>query len=62
MPISGKELAKRFKKIGFEEIRRGGKGSHIKLKKGNKTVIIPSHKEIRKGLERALIKQLEENK
>lgn len=59
MPISGKELAKLFKKDGYEEVKGGGKGSHIELRKGNKTVIIPGHKELKKGLEMALRKQLE---
>ena len=59
MPISGKDLAKLFKKNGYEEIK-GGKGSHMKLRKGNKTVIIPAHKELKKGLEIALRKQLDE--
>ncbi len=59
MPISGKELAKLFKKQGYEEIKKGGKGSHIKLRKGNRTIIIPGHKELKKGLELALRKQLE---
>ena len=58
MPISGKELAKLFKKQGYEEVKGGGKGSHTKLRKGNKTVIIPGHKELKKGLEMALRKQL----
>ncbi|HLB52830.1 MAG TPA: type II toxin-antitoxin system HicA family toxin [Chlamydiales bacterium] len=59
MPISGKELAKLFKKQGYEEVKGGGKGSHMKLRKGNKTVIIPGHRELKKGLEMALRKQLE---
>lgn len=62
MLISGKELAKLFKKFGYEEIKGGGKGSHMKLRKGNKTVIIPGHKELKKGLEMALRKQLEGDK
>ena len=62
MPISGKELAKLFKKQGYEEVKGGGKGSHMKLRKGNKTVIIPGHKELKKGLEMALRKQLEGEK
>lgn len=62
MPISGKELAKQFKKQGYEEVKGGGKGSHMKLRKGNKTVIIPGHKELKKGLEMALRKQLEGDK
>ena len=62
MPIGGKELATLFKKHGYEEVKGGGKGSHMKLRKGNKTVIIPSHKELKKGLEMALRKQLEGDK
>ena len=62
MPISGKELAKLFKKNGFEEVKGSGKGSHMKFRKGNKIVIIPAHKELKKGLERALRKQLKEYK
>lgn len=62
VPISGKELAKLFKKQGYEEVKGGGKGSHMKLRKGSKTVIIPGHKELKKGLEMALRKQLEGDK
>lgn len=59
MPFSGKELIKLFQKKGFELVKGQGKGSHRKLRKGNKTVIIPDHKELKKGLEKALLKQLE---
>jgi len=48
MPINGKELAKLFKKKGFEEVKGQGKGSHMK----NVTVVIPAHKELKKGLEK----------
>jgi predicted RNase H-like HicB family nuclease/DNA-binding XRE family transcriptional regulator len=34
---------------GHAEIKGGGKGSHVKLRKGNKTVIILQHKELKKG-------------
>lgn len=59
MPISGKEMRKLFLRAGYE-IVPGGKGSHWKLRKGKKTVIIPEHKELKKGLEHALQKILEE--
>jgi predicted RNA binding protein YcfA (HicA-like mRNA interferase family) len=62
VPISGKELAKLFKKKGFIEIKKQGKGSHMKLRKGKITVIIPAHKELKKGLERSLMKKLKEGK
>lgn len=57
MPISGKELAKLFMKKGY--VLEWGKGSHMKLrKKGKKTVVIPNHKELSFGLEKALLKRL----
>lgn len=57
-----KNLLSCSKKQGYEEVKGGGKGSHMKLRKGNKTVIIPGHKELKKGLEMALRKQLEGDK
>lgn len=63
MPISGKDLAKLFIKVGYEIVLGAGKGSHIKLKKaGCPTVIIPNHRELKKGTEHALRKILELNK
>ncbi len=47
MPLSGKELAKLFMKNGFKLVK-GGKGSHMKLKKNGYTVTIPAHKELKK--------------
>lgn len=62
MPKSGKEVAKLFEKKGFIKIKGRGKGSHMKYRKGNKTAIIPDHKELRKGTEHALLKLLEGGK
>ena len=59
MPISGKDMRKLFLRAGYV-IVPGGKGSHWKLRKGKKTAIIPEHKELKKGLEHALRKMLEE--
>jgi len=62
MPISGKDMCKLFVRVGYE-IVPGGKGSHIKLKKKNcPTVIVPGHKELATGTERALRKILDEIK
>ena len=59
MPISGKDLMKLFLRKDYELVS-GGKGSHLKLKKkNNPTVIIPNHKELKKGTEHALRKILE---
>jgi predicted RNA binding protein YcfA (HicA-like mRNA interferase family) len=60
MPLSGKEMAKLFRAKGFVEVKGQGKGSHIKLRKGNKVIIVPGHRELKKGMERALLKQLKE--
>jgi len=58
VPISGKDMCKLFQRAGYE-IVPGGKGSHIKLKKKNcPTIIVPNHKELKKGLEHALRKML----
>lgn len=49
--VSGRELIKAFKEIGFQVVRQ--KGSHIRLARvyqGQKQFItIPDHKTIRKG-------------
>lgn len=59
MPLSGKEMVKLFCQNGYMVVA-GGKGSHIKLKKpGCPTIIIPNHSELKKGLERALLKTLD---
>lgn len=58
MPMSSKEMIKLLKKNGFEIISQNG--SHVKLKnfKTNKMVIIPYHaKDLKKGLEKAILKQ-----
>ena len=60
MPISGKEMLKRYLSHGWEEIRR--KGSHVLVRKGNKSETIPIHgnKDLKKGLEKKLLKRLED--
>jgi predicted RNA binding protein YcfA (HicA-like mRNA interferase family) len=59
VPISGKDMCKLFQKAGYE-IVPGGKGSHIKLKKKNcPKITIPNHKELSKGMEHSLRKDLE---
>ena len=57
MPICGKEMLKRFEKAGWRVISR--KGSHVKVGRGSRREIIPMHRELRKGLERALLKRLD---
>jgi len=56
MPISGKEMLKRYKKAGWEVLRR--KGSHVVVGKNGKHETIPMHKELKKGIENYLLKRL----
>ena len=58
MPISGKDMIKEFKKVGW--IEKGQKGNHVKMEKDGKIVIIPMHKELKKGTEQAIRKFLRE--
>lgn len=60
MPLTAKEMIKLLLKHGYEEIKGQGKGSHRKLKKGSKMAIVPFHGELKKGMERKLLKLLEE--
>ncbi len=64
MPISGKEMLKRYLKKGWIILRRNS--SHVQVSKNqpdgkrlNET--IPMHKELKKGLECKLLKILKEN-
>lgn len=54
-------MRKLFYDAGYELVPGGGKGSHWKLKKiAAPTVIIPNHKELKKGTEHSLRKTLKE--
>ena len=56
MPISGKDLAKELIREGW--VVKSQKGSHLKLEKAGKIVIIPMHKELKRGTERAIRNQV----
>ena len=59
--FSGEEVCKILAKYGFVEVRR--RGSHIIMQRKTETstitVPVPSHKEIRKGTLRSIIRQSE---
>lgn len=57
VPISGKKIIKKLKDKGWEKV--GQEGSHVKLKKGGNTTIIPVHgnKDLKKGLIKAIERQ-----
>jgi len=58
MPLTPKEMIKLLKQNGFEEVSQNG--SHVKMK-NNKTglqTIVPLHaKDLKRGLEQAILKQ-----
>jgi predicted RNA binding protein YcfA (HicA-like mRNA interferase family) len=58
MPLSGLQMVKLYKQAGWAVISQ--KGSHVKMGKGTLREIIPIHKELKKGLESAFLKRLEE--
>jgi predicted RNA binding protein YcfA (HicA-like mRNA interferase family) len=56
MPISGKEMLKRYLKTGWTMKRQTG--SHVQLEKITDNETIPMAKELKKGMESALLKHL----
>lgn len=57
--ISGRDLIKILKKLGYEKI--GQKGSHIKVKNAStgSVLIIPDHKELDRWTLKTILKQAE---
>lgn len=58
MPMTSMEMIKHLKKNGFETVSQNG--SHVKMKNSQtgKTVIVPYHsKDLKKGMEQAILKQ-----
>lgn len=59
--MSGEELLKLFIAKGWKKLRQ--KGSHVFIKKdGEAPETIPMHKELKKGLEKKLLKRLKDLK
>ncbi len=56
MPLSGKDILRLYEQAGWKVLRQ--KGSHIIIGKDKLRETIPMHKELKKGLERALLKRL----
>jgi mRNA interferase HicA len=57
--MTGKQMLKLYKQNNWQVV--SVKGSHYKLKKNEKIVIIPHHTtELKKGLQEYLLKRLEE--
>lgn len=45
--LSGREVVRGLGRLGFQHISRSG--SHIKLRRASATVIVPNHREVRRG-------------
>mgnify|MGYP000389187766 CR=1 FL=1 len=58
MPLSGKEMLKLYQKNGWVILRK--KGSHVIVGKNGERETIPMHDELKKGLEKYLLKRLNE--
>ncbi len=57
MPLSGREMLKKYLDNGWKVLRQTG--SHIIIGKGTERETVPMHRELKRGLERALLKRLE---
>ena len=58
MPLSPQEMIRLLKKNGFKEVSQNGSHRTLTNPKTKKTVIVPIHaKELKKGLEQAILKQ-----
>jgi predicted RNA binding protein YcfA (HicA-like mRNA interferase family) len=53
--VNGTEAARALRRIGFEEKRQSG--SHLIMRKGGRTVVVPMHKPIKPGTLAGLIEQ-----
>ena len=53
--LSGKEIIKALERADFKIIRQ--KGSHILLKKGDLTPVVPAHREVKKGTLLSILRQ-----
>lgn len=51
--LSDERIVRTLRKVGFEIIREG---KHISMAKGEKIVIIPRHKRIKREIVRSIIK------
>ena len=58
MPISGKEMLRRYVRAGWVVLNR--RGSHVKVGKGGLREVIPMHPELKKGLEHKLLRRIQD--
>lgn len=56
MPLSGKDVLRLYEKDGWTVLRQ--KGSHVIVGKGGERETIPMHKELKRGLQKSLLKRI----
>jgi predicted RNA binding protein YcfA (HicA-like mRNA interferase family) len=53
--VNGAEAVRALKRLGFVQLRQTG--SHLILRKDNRTVVVPQHKPIKAGTLKGVIEQ-----
>lgn len=53
--LSGREVVRGLNRLGFKQVSQSG--SHIKLRRRTATVIVPNHREVRKGTLGSILQQ-----
>lgn len=53
--VSGRQTVRALEKAGYTEISQ--RGSHVKLRRGNRAVIVPLHRELAPGTLRSVLRQ-----
>jgi predicted RNA binding protein YcfA (HicA-like mRNA interferase family) len=53
--VNGVEAVRALKRFGFVELRQTG--SHLILRKENRTVVVPQHKSLKPGTLKGIIEQ-----
>jgi predicted RNA binding protein YcfA (HicA-like mRNA interferase family) len=60
MPLSGKEMVKLYEREGWRVAWQTG--SHVRVKKGQFSEMIPMHRELKTGMEHYLLKTLKRSR
>lgn len=53
--LSGRDVVRGLDRLGFQQI--GQRDSHLKLRRGSATVIVPNHREVRRGTLASILQQ-----
>ncbi|MBW2172841.1 MAG: type II toxin-antitoxin system HicA family toxin [Deltaproteobacteria bacterium] len=53
--ISGRKMVHVLRKLGYEEKRQ--RGSHLIMIKEGKLIVVPNHKELRRGTLRSIMRE-----